>query len=154
MVRRDNLTMDLLGWEPPQVAAGYGADVAGRGDLENQIARLIGQTLRDAADDRKISRDEVAQLISRDLGRQISKDMLNKWASEAATEHRIPLDAFCSLVKVLQARELLGFIPGLLDFVAVPKKYADIIEMHLIEEKARDLEARKSAISARLRARS
>jgi hypothetical protein len=154
VARRDDRTMDLLAWEPPQVAAGYDAKVAGRGSIENQIARLISQALRDAADERSMSRTDVAALMSLDLHRTVSEDMLNKWASEASTSHRIPLDAFCSLVKVLEASELLGFIPGLLGYVAVPKKYADIIEMHLIEEKERDLEARKQALAARLRGRS
>ena len=154
MARRDNRTMDLLDWEPPQVAAGYGVTVAGRGSIENQIARLISQALRDATEERNVSRADVAAMMSVDLHRSVSEDMLNKWTSEAAASHRIPLDAFCSLVKVLEARELLGFIPELLGYVAVPKKYADIIEMHLIEEKERDLEARKQALAARLRGRS
>lgn len=155
MARRDDRTMDLLlDWEPPQIAAGYAPTVAGRGSLDNQIARLVSQALRDAADECDVSRSDVAAILTHDLGRPISEDMINKWASEAATGHRIPLDAFCSLVKNLKAKELLGFIPGLLGHVAVPAKYADIIEMHLIEEKTRDLEARRLALSSRLRNRS
>ncbi|WP_236020615.1 hypothetical protein [Devosia sediminis] len=146
--------MDLLAWEPPQVAAGYAPTVAGRGSIDSQIARLISQALRDAADECDVSRSDVAAMLSYDLGRPVSEDMLNKWTSEAATGHRIPLDAFCSLVKVLKAKELLGFIPNLLGYVAVPEKYADIIEMHLIEEKTRDLDARKQALSSRLKGRS
>lgn len=154
MTRRDTRTMDLLAWEPPQVAAGYGVEVAGRGPLENRIARMIAQALRDAQDERGLGRETVAGLMTLELHRSITKDMLDKWTSEASTSHRIPLDAFCALVKVLEADELLGFIPDLLGYVAVPKKYADIIEMHLIEEKARDLEARRQALTARLRGRS
>ena len=154
MTRRDTRTMDLLAWEPPQVAAGYGVEVSGRGPLENRIARLISQALRDALDEKGLNRETVAGLMTLDLHRSITKDQLDKWSSEASTSHRIPLDAFCALVKVLEAEALLGFIPELLGYVAVPKKYGDIIEMHLIEEKERDLEARKQAIAARLRGRS
>lgn len=154
MTRRDTRTMDLLAWEPPQVAAGYGVEVSGRGPLENRIARLISQALRDAQDEKGLNRETVAGLMTLDLHRSITKDQLDKWSSEASTSHRIPLDAFCALVKVLGAEALLGFIPELLGYVAVPKKYGDIIEMHLIEEKERDLEARKQAIAARLRGRS
>lgn len=154
MSRRDTRTLDLLSWEPPQVAAGYGVEVAGRGPMENRIARLISQALRDAQDEQGLNRETVAGLMTLDLNRSITKDQLDKWASEASTGHRIPLDAFCALVKVIEAQALLGFIPELLGYVAVPKKYGDIIEMHLIEEKERDLEARKQAIAARLRGRS
>ncbi len=48
---RDPLTKDLFEWQPPQVAVGYSADVTGRGRLDNKIARLIGQALRDARDE-------------------------------------------------------------------------------------------------------
>lgn len=154
MSRRDTRTIDLLTWEPPQVAAGYGAEVAGRGPLENRIARLISQALRDAQDDHDYNRETVAGLMTLELHRSVTKDMLDKWSSEASTSNRIPLDAFCAMVKVLQAEDLLGFIPDLLGYVAVPRKYGDIIEMHLIEEKERDLVARKQAITARIRGRS
>lgn len=154
MTRRDTRTMDLLAWEPPQVAAGYGVDVAGRGPLENKIARLISQALRDAQDEQGLTRETVAGLMTLELHRSITKDMLDKWSSEASTTHRIPLDAFCAMVKVLEAESLLGFIPQLLGHIAVPAKFGDIIEMHLIEEKSRDLEARRLALSARLKGRS
>lgn len=154
MTRRDTRTMDLLAWEPPQVAAGYGADVAGRGPMENKIARLISQALRDAQDEQGLTRETVAGLMTLELHRSITKDMLDKWSSEASTTHRIPLDAFCAMVKVLEAESLLGFIPQLLGHIAVPAKFGDIIEMHLIEEKSRDLEARRMALSARLKGRS
>ena len=154
MTRRDTRTMDLLAWEPPQVAAGYGADVAGRGPMENKIARLISQALRDAQDEHGLTRETVAGLMTLELHRSITKDMLDKWSSEASTTHRIPLDAFCAMVKVLEAESLLGFIPQLLGHIAVPAKFGDIIEMHLIEEKSRDLEARRMALSARLKGRS
>lgn len=154
MTRRDTRTIDLLAWEPPQVAAGYGIEVAGRGPMENKIARLISQALRDALDERGLTREAVAGLMALELHRPITKDMLDKWSSEASTSHRIPLDAFCAMVKVLEAESLLGFIPQLLGYIAVPAKFGDIIEMHLIEEKSRDLEARRLALSARLKGRS
>lgn len=154
MTRRDTRTMDLLTWEPPQVAAGYGAEVSGRGPIGNRIARLISQALRDAQDERGYSRETVAGLMTLELHRSVTKDMLDKWSSEASTSNRIPLDAFCAMVKVLEAESLLGFIPQLLGFIAVPAKFGDIIEMHLIEEKSRDLEARRLALSARLKGRS
>ncbi len=38
----------LLAWEAQSVRLGYSAEVAGGGDLSSQIARLVGQALRDA----------------------------------------------------------------------------------------------------------
>lgn len=153
MARRDDRTLDLLNWEPPEVAVGYEPGVAGRGSMDSQIARLLSRALRDARDDRGLTRTEVAASMSLDLHRTITEDQLDKWCSEAATTHRIPLDAFTALVKVTEAEDLLGFIPALLGFVVVPKKYAAIIELHLVEEKERDLAAHKVALQARVRGR-
>lgn len=154
MARRDTRTADLLTWEPPQIAVGYAADVAGRGSLDHQIARLLSRALRDVEEVKGHSRSVVAGFMTLELHRTITKDMLDKWTSEASTSHRIPLDAFVALVKVTEAEDLLGFIPSILGFAVVPQKYAEIIELHLIEEKARELDAQKLALQARLRSRS
>jgi len=151
MTRRDTRTADLLSWRPPEVAVGYDASVAGRGSMDNQIARLLSRALRDVKDDKGHSRAVVAGLMTLELGRSISEDQLDKWTSEASTSHRIPLDAFVALVKVTEAEDLLGFIPGILDFVVVPRKYAEIIELHLLEEKEREIAAQKEAVRSRLK---
>ncbi|SFZ85965.1 hypothetical protein SAMN02983003_3137 [Devosia enhydra] len=153
MATRDHRTADLLSWEPPQVAVGYGPDVAGRGKLENQIARLLARALRDVREDKGLTRADVAALMARELQRAVSEDQLDKWTSEASTGHRIPLDAFAALVVVTGVEDLLAFIPAMLGFAVVPRKYAEIIEMHLIEEKERELADAKARLQARLRSR-
>lgn len=147
MKTRDRLTLDLFEWEPEEVSVGYGDDVTGRGGLDNQISRLISRALRDAKD-AGLTRAQVAKVVSDHLGRTVSKDMLDKWASESSVEHRIPLDAFTALVEATGARELLGFVPGRFGYVVVPERYASIIEIHLIEEKEKALAARKAALAA------
>lgn len=151
--RLDSLTADLFAWEPPQVTVGYGADVAGRGGLDNQISRLVSRALRDAKDDGAGSRAEIARRMSAYLGRPISEGILNKWSSEGSGEHRIPLDAFIALVEATGAGDLLGFVPKMFGYAVVPEKYADIIEIHLIEEHERDVAARKAALMARAKAK-
>lgn len=150
--RHDQSTGDLFEWQPPQVAVGYNADVAGRGALDSQISRLVGRALRDSRDDGK-SRTEIARRMSAYLDRPISETMLNKWCSESADEHRIPLDAFIALIHATGINELLGFVPEKFGFAVVPEKYADIIEISLIEDHERDIAARKAALQVRLKAR-
>jgi hypothetical protein len=48
----------------------------------------------------------------------------------------------------------VNFIPSLLDLVVVPQRYAEIIELHLIEDKERELAAHKASLQAKLRGRS
>ena len=154
MRHRDTRTASLFDWEPPQVTVGYAKDVAGHGALENKIARLLARALRDAKDgEDKLSRAEIAGLMTLELHREISPAMLDKWASEASGAHRIPLDAFIALIKVTGAEELLGFIPELMGFAVVPKQYTEIIELHLIEQKQQELAAASDALKARLRSR-
>jgi hypothetical protein len=150
--RRDPLTQDLFSWEPPKVTVGLAAEATGRGALDNQIARLVSRALRDAKDG-GLSRADVAQRMSDTLERPISEASLHKWASEASEEHRIPLDAFLSLIEVTGCHGLLGFVAERFGFVVVDARYADLIELHLIEEHERDVAARKASLEAKWRAR-
>lgn len=150
--RRDTMTADLFAWEPPQVAAGYSEDVAGRGALDNRIARSISRAMKDARD-RGLQRADVARTMSEFLGRTVSEDTLNKWASEASGQHRISLDAFIALIEATGAHELMGLVTNGFGFVAVPERYRDLIELHLIEEHEREIAARRQALEARVRAK-
>lgn len=144
-------TADLFSWQPPRVAVGYHEEVAGKGELPNRIARLVSRALRDARDDRKLTRAEIAMRLSDQLGRRVSEDTVEQWASEANASHRIPLDAFIALIAATGATDLLGFIPALFGYVVVPRKYKAIVDLHLLEEHERDLAAHKARIEAELR---
>ncbi len=150
--KRDTRTKDLFNWQPPKVAAGYSDDVTGRGALDNRIARIVSRALRDAKDDGR-KRVDVARDISAFLDRSVSSAMLDKWASESSGEHRIPLDAFIALITATEAYDLLGFIPGMFGYVAVPEQYEHIIELQLLEEKEKEIAARKDVLRAEWGAR-
>lgn len=149
---RDPLTKDLFAWEPPKVALGYGPDVAGRGKLDNKIARIIAHSLREAREAGQ-SRAEIAREISAYLGRSVSEAMLNKWSSEGSEEHRIPLDAFIGLVHATGARDLLGFVPGEFGLSVIENEYAEMIEERLLEDHIEEMQARKQMLAARRKSR-
>lgn len=151
--RRDPLTKDLFSWQPPKVAVGYGAEVMGRGRLDNKIARLIAHSLRDARDERQLSRADVAARMSDYLGRAISQSMLDKWSSEGSEDHRIPLDAFIALVDATGAQGLLGFVPGEFGLTVIEDEYADLIEAQLLDEHLEEVQARRAALAMRRRSR-
>ncbi len=150
---RDPLTKDLFSWEPPKVAIGYSEDVIGRGRLDNKIARLVSHALRDAREDRDLSRAAVAQKISEFLGRPISEAMLNKWSSEGSEDHRIPLDAFIGLVAATGAQDLLGFVPGEFGLTVIENEYAELIEERLLEDHIEEMQARRQMLAARRKAK-
>lgn len=150
---RDPLTKDLFSWEPPKVGLGYSADVIGRGRLDNKIARIVAHALRDAREDRGLSRAEVARRISDFLGRAVSEPMLNKWSSEGSEDHRIPLDAFIGLVEATGAREALGFVPGEFGLTVVDSEYAELIEDRLLDDHIEEMQALRQTRAVRRRAR-
>lgn len=150
--RRDPLTKDLFEWTPPQVAIRYEDGVTGRGSLESRISRLIGRALRDARDDGR-DRSEIARSMGAYLGRAVSVAMLDKWASEAADEHRIPLDAFIALVHATNARELLGFVPGEFGLTVIEEEYAELIEDQLLDDHIKEMKALQDMRAARKKAR-
>lgn len=150
--RRDPLTKDLFDWQPPKVAVGYSADVIGRGRLDNKIARLVSQSLRNSRED-GISRAEVARRITAWLGRSVSEAMLNKWSSEGSEDHRIPLDAFMGLVHATGAKELLGFVPGEFGLTVIEAEYAALIEERLLDDHIEEMQARRQVLAARRKAR-
>ena len=150
--RRDPHTKDLFSWEPEPIVAAYADEIKGRGDLESQISRVLAQALRDAKD-ADVSRSEIAGRMAQWLGRKVTEDQLDKWASEASGDRRIPLDAFLALVHATQCHELLGFAAGLFDLAVVPNKYVDILEMHQLQEHKQEVEARLSALQAKTRRR-
>lgn len=151
--RRDPLTKDLFTWEPPQVAIGYSPDVIGRGQLDNKIARLVSHALRDAREDKGLTRADVARKISDFLGRPVSEAILNKWSSEGSGDHRIPLDAFIGLVHATSAKELLGFVPGEFGLTVIEEEYAQLIEERLLDDHIEEMQARKQAFIARRKSR-
>lgn len=144
MARRpDSSTLDLFqDWQPPKVAVAPVAEDV-RGPMDLQIARLIKRALDGH------ERAVVAKAMSELLGRPVSAATLDAWASPAKTANRIPLDAFAALIEATGAMTLLGWLPAIHGFVVVPEKYADLIELHLLEEKEAEIARRKAAVTAR-----
>lgn len=146
---KDNLTLDLLTWEPPTVAVGYAAHETRGGSIEATIARAIALALKSCGR----SREDVATVMAEQLGRRVTKSMLDAWSSLAREENRIPLDAFAALVGATSQFDLLALIPSMFGFAVVPEKYTAIIELHLVEEKRSELDRRAAALTARMRGR-
>ncbi|WP_238121990.1 MULTISPECIES: hypothetical protein [unclassified Xanthobacter] len=141
--RRDTSTLDIFSdWAPPQVAVAPAPEDV-RGPMDLVIARLIKRALEGR------DRSEIAAALSEVLGRTVSLSTLDAWASPAKTSNRIPLDAFAALIEVTDDMSLLGWLPEQHGYVVVPAKYADLIELHLLEEREAEIARRKAALTAR-----
>ncbi len=143
----DRNTLDLFrDWEPPRIAVGP-SDTETRGPLDLVITRLISTAIKKS----ERSREDIAQHVSAYLGRPVSKDTLDAWASPAKANNRIPLDAFVALIDATGDHDLLGWLPAQHGYVVVPARYADLIELHLLEEREAEIARRKAAVQARYR---
>lgn len=76
------------------------AELAG---LERQIAELVGRVL--ASDPR--SREEIAGAMSAVLDDQVSKAMLDAYASGARPDHKVPASRLFALLVVTDRQDLL-----------------------------------------------
>ncbi len=93
---RDQRTADLF--EVPQPAP----EAPGSQDYRAEIANLVSSLLKKAPCE---DRFEVAARMSRLLGREISKYMLDAWSSEAREAHNIPLYVIPVMEAVCQAND-------------------------------------------------
>lgn len=145
------MTIDWINdWTPPDVAVGYPPEVAGKGPLDNRIARSISRALSDARTKHGRTRKAIAEMMSEELGRKISESSLDRWSAESSP-HRIPLDAFIALIKATGIDDLAGFIPRLFDLEVVPKKYKAVIDLRLLEEHEAVVANQKNALLLKLR---
>lgn len=143
--RGDNLTGDLLGWQPPKVEAGFDAGTIRGSRIASQISQVVAAALK--GHDREV----VAQRMSAELGYPISKLMLDNYASERAEAHKISLERFIALIEATDCVDALDFIASRLGHIVVPERFGAIIEMNLIEQHEAELARHKQAVQAKLR---
>lgn len=139
MKRRDLGTLDMFrDYTPPEpVAAQLDPEIAKGGTLDVKIARVLSHAMAECGK----SRPQIAAEMSDYLGQRVTENMLDTYASPARRDHKITLERFMALVDVTGCYGLLAFVCEPAGFVAVPQRYADIIEIwredRAIEERTR-----------------
>jgi len=145
--RRDNLTGDLLTWEPPAVR--FDEPLVRAHTLNARFARAISLTLKECG----LSREEVAERMSDWLGETVSRNMLDAYASEARESHQINLPRFAALIHATEDYRLLSLLPETFGFSVMPREYEEIVELWRLEETEREIARRKAALAAKWRGR-
>lgn len=121
---RDERTLDLLGWQPPDLVQRYDAERVRTATLRARIARAVSETLKDHDG----SREAVAELMSAFLDEDVTKNMLDAYASEARTEHSIPYLRLLALVHVTGDTRLLSLGAEMFGFAVIDEKYVAAVE--------------------------
>lgn len=131
--RPDPNTLDIFrDYTPPEVAARFEPEIVrGGGTLDVKIARVLSEAMSRSGK----SRSQIATEMSDYLDQRVTENMLDTYASPARKDHKITLERFIALIEATNSYELIGFVAAFSGYVAVPEKYADVIEdWHLDNE--------------------
>jgi hypothetical protein len=91
-----------FGFEPPKPAT-LPASLAG---LEQRICRAVATILNSETDTREV----IAAKMSERLDEEVSRAMLDAYASPARTEHKVPMSRFFALVAVTSRHDMLDML--------------------------------------------
>ena len=134
--RRDNATLDLFsGWEPPEIAPRFAPETVRAATLAGRVCRAVSAGLKAAG----IDRAEAAARLGAYLGEDISRHMLDAWASEARGKHIAAYRLF-ALAALLERPEMLNAALEDSDFMVVPRRFEPLIRRELAREDLRKME--------------
>ncbi|PWR26004.1 DNA transposition protein [Zavarzinia aquatilis] len=133
---RDPRQGDLLGWEPPALVERYDERRVRAGSLRGQIARAVAETLTDS----ELDRDEIARRMSDYLGEDVSRSMLDAYASQAKEDHTISYVRLVALVEVTGDPRPLQLAAELTGRAVIEGRYVHAIRAEMIREKREELD--------------
>lgn len=133
--RRDSLTADLFrDYKPEPVVERFDADAVQAWSLEGRLSKAVALTM----DESGISRADIAAAMSDTLKANVSKAMLEAYASQAREQHSISAVRLAALIEVTGDARALNVLLESSGLIVVPQKY----EALLRREKARELRER------------
>lgn len=136
--RRDDRTLDLLAWEPPQVTPQLDADMVRAGTLRGRVARAVALVLRDS----QFPREQIAERMGDFLGEEVSKQMLDAYASQAREEHTISAIRLVALAHATADMRVLQVLMDPLDHAVIPVRFLPAIDAEIKAERADELALR------------
>lgn len=146
--RRDTQTLDLLrDYSPAPIVERFDADQVKAYSAAARLAKAIGATLADASQ----NRDALARAMSEYLGDDVSKNMLDKYAS-SSPEHQISAVRLIALVAVTEDARALNTLLDDAGLIAVPAKYEALLRREQARELREKLEREEQAADAAWRA--
>lgn len=120
----DTGTLDLLSWEPPKRPTPKRIERPEGQDLATRISLEVASALRDA----DLTREDIAARMSVYLGEDVTKGMLDAYASQARTDHNISAVRLAALAHVLAKPQLLLVLAAVVDCTVVHRRWVPAIE--------------------------
>ncbi len=121
----DTQTLDLLTWEPPRIVERFEESKVRSGSHRDRIARAVAETLRSCS----LSREAIAEGMADWLGEEVSRHMLDAYASQGRAEHTISYLRMLALVHVTGDLRLLQLGAELFGSSVVEDRYLPWVEV-------------------------
>ncbi len=134
--RNDHNTGDLLSWEPPEVVKRYDERRIKTATMRARIAHAVSETLTDSDKSREIIAEEMGAF----LGGEVSKNMLDAYASEAREDHTISFVRLLALIHVTNDVRPLQVGAEMFGHLVVDDKFMKFIELGMMVERGEKLQ--------------
>lgn len=131
----DGRQLSLLDWEPPVIVTGYDPAQVRGNTYEFSLCRAISVTLEECP----YSRPQVAERMSDIMGRPISVNMLNAYASGQREDHQISVPRFNALIGATGDMRLVEFLAAPRGWAVIERRYLKAIELAAVAEKKKEL---------------
>lgn len=138
---RDNQTLDLLAWEPEKPVRRFESERVRAVSLRAKIARSVAETLNDHSE----SREAVAHAMGEWMGEDMSKNMLDAYASEARDDHSISFVRLLALVHATGDIRPLQVAAEMFGHSVVEDRFLPWIEFGQLSEVTEELSKKKDA---------
>lgn len=135
MSKTDTRQLSLLDWEPPVIITGYDPMQVRGNSFGFRLSRAISVTLQECGK----PRGDVAERMSDILGRTVTVNMLNAYASGQREDHQISVSRFDALIGATQDRRLLEFLAEGRGWAVIDRRYLPMIEMAAVAEQRKKL---------------
>lgn len=140
--------LSLLEWEPPEPVTRFPDAQVRAATLAGKVAKGVSLALKDS----EHPRGEIARRMSDFLGDEVSKFMLDAYASEARADHIINVVRFISLIHATGDRRLLEMIAEMFGWSVIERRYLPLIELAAVRDQEDRLRRQREALHRQARA--
>lgn len=132
----DRNTLDLLDWEPPEIVERFDDRLVRAASLRSKVAKAVGETLRGT----NIPRKEIAKAMSEWLGEDVSKHMLDAYASESKDGHTINFLRVLALIEITGDARLLQLGADLFGQSVIENRWLPWVDVGQLADKKDDID--------------
>lgn len=148
--RGDKNTLDLLAWEPPALVERFEETMVRAASLRARIAKAVAETLKAAP----MPREQIAGKMSAWLGEDVSKHMLDAYASEAREEQTIGYLRVLALFHVTGDARLLQLGAEMFGHSVIDDKFLPWVEVGQLSDTKDEVDRAYDAARRNARRRS